>query len=219
MELFNPTKVANASQHLSTVDPVIADLIKRVGLFTLKPEKNRFQVLVRSILSQQISVSAARSIRKKLELKLKPKRISPQSMIGLSLDDLREIGCSRQKGSYLLHLAQHVVNRQLKLNQLHLNDDQYVIKKLTEVKGIGPWTAQMFLIFTLGRENVFPIDDLGIIKSIHELYGFREKQKKHIYLELAKSWEPYCSVATLYLWRHADIKAGYAADPDKGYPV
>jgi DNA-3-methyladenine glycosylase II len=217
--LFCPITIKQASLLLGKKDPVMKDLIKRVGHFQLQPERNRYKTLVRSILSQQISVSAARSIRRKLELHLKPRRISPKSLHTLTIEDLRKVGCSNQKATYILELTRHVITRQLPLHKLHDMEDLLIIEHLTAVKGIGVWTAQMFMMFTLGRLNVFPIDDLGIVKAMGTLYGYADRPSKKDCLAIAQNWEPYASVASMYLWRHADMKSGYTAEPEKGYPV
>ena len=210
--------VENAILHLKTVDPVMKDLIDRAGPFTLKLNRNRFGMLVRSILSQQISTKAARSIRMRLDALLKPNPLSAAAIDRLSDDEMRSAGLSRQKISYLRDLSSRVLDQRLRLARIGRLSDEEAIEELIQVKGIGRWTAQMFLIFSLGRFDVFPHDDLTIRSSIKELYEFEElpsKQQSHV---IAATWKPYSSVATWYCWRLIDVKKAQTMDASQ-YPV
>ena len=181
-------------------------MIRRVGAFELVPKRGRFQALVRSILAQQISTAAARSILGKLEARLAPRRISPESLGELSADDLREIGLSRQKVSYLQDLTAKVLDKSVRLQRLHLLSDEEIIAELLPVKGIGRWTVQMFLIFCLGRPDVFAPDDYGLRAAIQRLYGLAEMPKRAEALAIAAKWRPYSTVASWYLWRSLELK-------------
>ena len=199
-------KVEAAIRHLKSADPIMNSLIERAGPFVLKLNRDRFGMLVRSILSQQISTNAARSIRMRLDELLKPNRLSAEALINVTDEQLRAVGLSRQKISYLRDLTACVYEGRLRLERIGRLADEEAIVELTQVKGIGRWTAQMFLIFSLGRLDVFPHDDLGIRSSIKELYALGElpdKQRSH---EIAAAWKPYASIATWYCWRHLDVK-------------
>src|SRR5262249_33907281 len=143
---MNDQHIEQALQHLRRADPVMRDVIRRAGPFTLRPHRNRFRALVFSILSQQISGKAAASIRARLVAHLKPEPISPQSLARRTPEELRTVGLSGQKARYLLDLAQRVVRGDLRLDRIARMRDEDVIEALIQVKGIGVWTAQMFLI-------------------------------------------------------------------------
>jgi DNA-3-methyladenine glycosylase II len=149
-----------AIQHLQQVDPIIGDLIAKAGSCTLKLDRNRFGILVRSILSQQISTKAARAIRLRLDALLLPNKLSPEAIAEVTDEQLRSVGLSTQKASYLRSLSEHVLDGRLRLDRIGRLADELAIEQLIQVKGIGRWTAQMFLIFSLGRLDVFPHDDL-----------------------------------------------------------
>jgi DNA-3-methyladenine glycosylase II len=210
--------VASAVKHLSKADPVLKDLIRRVGPFTLKTHRDRFDLLVRSILSQQISMKAARAIRLRLVDRIAPHGITPEAVSKLSDRALREVGLSAQKVSYLRDLSEHTLSGKLQLHKLGRLDDETVIEQLIAVRGIGRWTAQMFLMFALGRLDVFPYDDLGLRASLRELYGLAELPDKKQSHAIAEAWMPYRSIATWYCWRLSDLKT----DPNQDasvYPV
>src|SRR5262245_40974449 len=195
-----------AMRHLRRADPIMRDVIRRAGPFTLTLHRNRFRALVFSILGQQISGKAAAAIRARLVEYLRPGRISPQSIARLTPMELRSIGLSTQKSVYVLDLANRVVEGELKLNRVARMPDAEVIQALTQVKGIGVWTAQMFLIFALGRLDVFPHDDLGVRMAIRNLYGLDELPNKEISHRIATPWRPYSSIASWYCWRSLEFK-------------
>lgn len=210
--------VAAAVDHLSRQDPRLAWLIKRVGPFTLKLEPDRFALLVRSILSQQISTKAARSIRIKLEAATNGGGLTPQGLAPLSDAELRIVGLSGQKVGYLRDLIAHVETGRLDLQTLHRHPDETVIEHLTAVRGIGRWTAQMFLMFSLGRLDVFPHDDLGLRAAMRELYELPEPPDKRTAIALAEPWRPYATIASWYVWRLSDLKSDPTMDAAR-YPV
>jgi DNA-3-methyladenine glycosylase II len=198
---LKPDVVKSAIVHLRRNDPVMKDVIGRVGPFALRPRRDRFQMLVRSILSQQISVHAAQAIRARLEALAAPQALSPENLAALSMDQLRAVGVSLQKAKYLLSLATMVRDGALPLNAMGRLSDDAVIERLVQVKGIGVWTAQMFLIFSLGRPDVLPCDDLGIRQAIRKLYGLPALPDKATSLRIAAPWRPYASVASWYCWQ------------------
>jgi DNA-3-methyladenine glycosylase II len=191
-----------ALAHLSAADPVMREMIALVGPFGLKPMRNRFHTLVRSIISQQISAKAAASIRQKLEtLVERYGGMTPESVMRLSTAQMRKAGLSPQKQAYLRDLARRVHKREVRLERLHHLSDEDVITELIQVKGIGRWTAQMFLIFTLGRTDVFPHDDLGVRAAIKRFYRLDELPDKETSHRIAAAWRPYATVGSWYCWR------------------
>lgn len=208
--------VSAAVTHLRRADPRLQWLIDRAGPFTLKVERDRYAMLVRSILSQQISTKAARAIRLKLEAAVGG--LTPAAIAAAPETMLRGAGLSNQKVTYLRDLTAHVIDGRLELSRLHRLDDEAVIEQLVAVKGIGRWTAQMFLMFSLGRLDIFPHDDLGIRSSMRELYRLDELPTKAQCLELAAPWRPYSTIASWYVWRLSDLKADPTMDASR-YPV
>jgi DNA-3-methyladenine glycosylase II len=192
-------------RHFKKVDPTLAKIIQQVGPMTLKPQRDRFKMLVRSILSQQVSTAAAASIRKKLEAKLGDAGVTAESVARLSIDELRAAGLSRQKASYLHDLAAKTQDGTVRLAKLGRMTDAEVIAELIQVKGIGVWSAQMFLIFALGRLDVFPIDDFGVRTAMHHLYAFEEPQKKAVLLKIGETWRPYATIGSWYCWRFLEL--------------
>ncbi|MFN0199066.1 MAG: DNA-3-methyladenine glycosylase family protein [Planctomycetaceae bacterium] len=198
-------EIKRAVKHLRKVDPVLKEQIKLVGPFELKLQRNRFDVLVRSIISQQISTAAARSIRQRLMTRIAPHKVTPEVLMTLSADDLRSVGISPQKAGYLQDLVRQVSTGTVRLHRLARMDDEAVIEELIRVKGIGRWTAEMFLIFSLGRLDVLPVQDLGIRSAMMRLYGLAELPDRQTCLEIGEPWRPYASVASWYCWRSGDL--------------
>ena len=181
-------------------------IIKQVGPFTARARRDRFLTLVRSIVSQQISGAAARTILARFEDLVAPATIQAQTIVQYSADDLRAVGLSRQKASYILDLAEKVDSNIINLTSLSRKDNQTVIAELTQVKGIGVWTAQMFLMFSLGRLDVLPVGDLGIQNAIRGQYKPRGKLTKSKIEKIAEPWRPYTTIACWYLWQSLDIQ-------------
>lgn len=202
--LSTPAAVRASLNHLRATDPVMRQLIDQVGGFGLKLERRRFYMLARSIVWQQISTAAARSIWRRLELLAG--RISPETIVPLTPDQLRTAGISAQKAAYLLDLARKVLDGEVRLEGLPKLDDDEIVQELVKVKGIGVWTAQMFLIFSLGRLDIFPHADLGIRTALRNLYGLNELPDKERSHEIAKTWRPYATVASWYCWRSLDLE-------------
>ncbi|GIX03249.1 MAG: hypothetical protein KatS3mg113_0255 [Planctomycetaceae bacterium] len=210
--------ITRAHQHLMQRDTHLAQLMQRVGPFQLRLHHNRFELLVRSILSQQISTRAARAIRKKLQAIAGTPSLTPRVLLQLTPEQMRAAGLSAQKIRYLQALSDFALSGRLALQQMHRYPDEEVIAQLTAVPGIGVWTAQMFLIFSLGRLDVFPVDDLGLRASLREWYALPDDTRRPHYLALAAAWQPYRTIATWYVWRLSDLKR----DPElkaSRYPV
>lgn len=215
---MKPDQIQLALKHLRSSDPVIRTQIDHVGPFTLKLERNRFRMLVRSIVSQQISTSAARSIRRRVESLVAPAKLTADRLAELEIDQLRSAGLSNQKATYILDLACKVRAGEVRLRSVGRLSDEDVIGELTKIKGIGVWTAQMFLIFSLGRLDVLPHDDLGLRTAIRDFYGLGDLPNKSQSEEIANAWRPYASVASWYCWRSLD-KRRIAKSNGNGYPA
>lgn len=193
-----------AQIQLKKNDPRMREIIRKVGPFALRPKRHHFQTLASSIISQQISTTAAQTILSRLQDRLGSAGWDPLALANLDLEQLRAIGVSRQKGSYLLDLAEHVASGRLDLKSVARQADEAVIAALTEVKGIGVWTAQMFLIFSLGRLDVLPTGDFGIRKAIQLQYELDDLPAPAKVEQIAQPWRPYATVASWYLWRTLD---------------
>jgi DNA-3-methyladenine glycosylase II len=193
-----------AISHLRKRDPILGSLIDAVGPCTLKLRRNRFDALVRSIISQQISTAAARTIRARLEDRIGVPR--PETVLALTMEDLRECGISPQKAKYLHDLAEHVSSGQLPLQRIGRLSDDEVVERLVAVKGIGRWTGQMFLMFSLGRPDILPHDDLGIRAAMRRLYELSDMPKREQMDAIAAPWRPFATVACWYLWRSLEMK-------------
>jgi len=182
-------------------DPRLAKIIMQVGDYNVKITKNRYQSLVEAIMSQQLSGSAANSIIKKFKKLSKSKFPKPLDVIKTSDSKLRTIGLSKMKIIYIKELSKKIESKELNMRKISSQSDEQVIEVLTDVKGIGRWTAEMFLIFSLGRLDVLPVGDLGLKKGIQSMYSLKDLPKKEQIEQLAESWKPYRTVATWYLWK------------------
>ena len=196
---------AAAERHLRRNDPVMRRVIQRVGPCSYPLRRDRFGSLARSIVYQQISGAAAQTILRRLVVALPDGKLTAAGLASFTLEQYRLAGVSKQKASYLKSLAERSLEGDLRLSQIgRLSDDQ-IIAELTEVKGIGVWTAQMFLMFSLGRPDVLPWDDLGVRQAIRKLYAFDEMPNRAESERIAAPWRPYASVASWYCWRSLDI--------------
>ena len=200
-----------AIKHLRRADPVMKAMIAEVGPFTLRPERDRFRMLAGSIISQQISTGAAQSIKRKLDALVGGGGLTPVSLSRFSAEELRVAGVSPQKAKYLLDLAAKVHAAEINLQHIGRHSDEKIIEQLTAVTGIGRWTAQMFLIFALGRPDVFPHDDLGVRSAIRNRYGLDELPDPQTSHAIAAKWRPYATIASWYCWRSLEIGKASAA--------
>jgi DNA-3-methyladenine glycosylase II len=196
-----PAVYQKARRHLARRDPVLKRLMGTVGPCTLQQNPNRFAALVRSIISQQISTKAAAAIGARLQQALVSTGVTPEGILALSADELRAAGLSAAKARSLYDLAEKVQDQTLPLDTLHRLPDEEVIARLLPVRGIGRWTAEMFLIFSLGRLDVLPVADWGLRVGIQRQYSLMEPPVKGHLIELAEPWRPYRSIATWYFWR------------------
>jgi len=190
--------------HFRRHDPTLHGVIRLIGPYTLRPQRNRFAMLVRSIISQQISMAAARTIRERLETLVGDEGLQPAAIASLSPTQLRSVGLSKQKAAYISDLAHKVADGAVPLSRLGRMSDEAVIESLTTINGIGRWTAQMFLIFSLGRPDVFPIDDLGVRVALAQLYELGEKPSREELAEIGRRWSPFATVGSWYCWRYLD---------------
>ena len=182
-------------------DPKLAKIIKQVGDYNVKITKNRYQSLVEAIIAQQLSGFAAESILKKFKKIYKSKFPKPIEVIKTPDSKLRSAGLSKMKISYIKDLSKKIEKNELNMRNISKKSDEYVIEQLTNVKGIGRWTAEMFLIFSLGRLDVLPVGDLGLKKGIQVMHSFEQLPTEKEIEELAEAWRPYRTVATWYLWK------------------
>lgn len=199
-------EIERGVKHLRKSDPIMREVIRRAGPFAMKLKRDRFQALVYSILGQQISGKAAAAVRQKLEDLARPEGLTPSRLSSFSLDELRSAGLSRQKASYILDLAQRVDEGTLSLERLARRPDDAVIESLIEVKGIGVWTAHMFLIFSLGRLDVLPHGDYGVRSAIQKLYNLEDLPDRDTCHRIAEPWRPYASIASWYCWRSLEFQ-------------
>ncbi len=177
-------------------DPVLAEVIDAYGPLSLEPAEDPFRRLVVSILNQQLSTASANAIRERVFDRFE---IAPEPLLGADATELEERGVSRQKIEYIRNAARAFAENDLTRDSFEGMANRAVIEELTEIRGVGVWTAKMFLMFSLGREDVFPVKDLGIRNGMIELYGERSREEM---VEVAEQWRPYRSIAALYIWRY-----------------
>jgi len=194
---------ARARRLLIRRDPILAPVIRKYHDRSLldTPPIDPFSALVRTIVSQQLSTKAAATIHRRL-IELMPGGVATPHAIGSLTDvQLREVGLSRQKSAYLRDLAAKAESGELALDHLATMTDEEVVEAITKVKGLGRWSAEMFLMFRLRRPDILPVDDLGIVNAIHRLYGLRKRPTADRIRRIGEVWRPYRTVACWYLWR------------------
>jgi DNA-3-methyladenine glycosylase II len=196
----------DACKHLAKRDRVMKKLIPQFGEARLQSRGDAFTTLARSIVGQQISVKAAQSVWDKFAAVVggPSNRLSPAAVLALEALTLRTAGLSARKAEYLVDLARHFDDGTVHVKQWQQMEDEAIIDELVAIRGIGRWTAEMFLIFHLMRPNVLPLDDLGLLKGISQSYFSGEPVSRAEARELGEGWAPYRSVATWYLWRSLD---------------
>jgi DNA-3-methyladenine glycosylase II len=192
-----------AIDHLSKADPILAAIIRKVGPYSLTASEPTFETLARSITFQQLSGKAANTIFGRVR-KAVGRRFTASAFLRLSEQELRACGLSRQKIASLTDLAEYVVSRRIIFRRLRELEDQEIIELLSQVRGVGVWTVQMFLMFALERPNVLPTGDLGIRNAIWKAYELEAAPKPVEIAKLAEKWHPYCTIACWYLWRSLD---------------
>ena len=205
-----PSNYRTAVRHLKAADPVMRRVVERVGPCRLDPEQRPdvFHALVRAIIHQQLNGSAAGSIYRKFKGLYPGKRFPTAADIAATGDaEIRGAGISPQKLSYLRDLSAKMENGTLALPTLKRLDDEAVIEHLTQVRGVGRWTAEMVLMFTLGRPDILPVDDYGFRRAVQIEYGMRALPKPDRLRKLAEPWRPHRSVGTWYMWQSLAVEA------------
>ena len=197
-----PPYWADACKHLIKKDRVLKRLIPQFGDACLQSRGDAFSTLARSIVGQQISVKAAQSVWNRFSLL--PKKMTPANVLRLKVDDMRAAGLSTRKVEYLVDLSIHFDAGTVHVKGWETMDDEAIIAELVAIRGIGRWTAEMFLIFYLMRPDVLPLDDVGLLNGISKNYFSGEAVSRSDAREVAVAWAPYCSVATWYIWRSLD---------------
>lgn len=200
--IATPEYWAEACKHLVKKDRVMKRLIPQFGEASLQSRGDAFVTLARSIVGQQISVKAAQTVWDRFAML--PRKITPANVLKLKVDDMRAAGLSARKVEYIVDLALHFDNGALHVKKWSEMSDDDIIDELVAIRGIGRWTAEMFLMFHLMRPNVLPLDDVGLINGISHNYFSGEAVSRSEAREVAAAWAPYCSVATWYIWRSLD---------------
>jgi DNA-3-methyladenine glycosylase II len=195
----------SAVRHLKKSDPILRGIIEKVGACRMEFGEPQFHSLAEAIVYQQLNGKAAVTIFKRFAA-LAGDPVTPQGILKLTDAQMREAGLSKQKSSYLKDMAERAAQGELDFSRLPEMTDDEVIQHLTQVKGVGVWTAHMFLMFSLRRPNVLPTGDYGVQTAMKKHYKKRKLPKPEHMQKIAKSWEPYRSVACWYLWRSLDIK-------------
>ena len=201
--------VERGTRHLRRKDPTMRELIKRLGKLDLEARRrgrpaDAYGALVRSIVGQQLSTKAARTIYERMTQLWDGRTPTPQELLDADPDAIRAAGLSRPKIGYLRSLAEHVLSGELELDRFDALSDEEIAAELTAVKGLGQWTADMFLIFHLGRPDVLPVGDLGVRNAAREVYGLEQLPTAVELEEIGEPWRPHRSLAALYLWRSLD---------------
>lgn len=194
-------------RHIAQVDARMAGVIDEVGPCAMPQRRPRFASLVQSIISQQVSTKAATSIRNRVR-SAAGGHLTAQRLHRMDDASLRACGLSGRKAEYIAALAQGVVDGTIRLDHLHRHDDEAIIEELTALRGIGRWTAEMFLMFVLGRPDVLPVDDLGIQNGFAAVYELDSRPDADSMRALAEPWRPFRTVGCWYLWRSLDAQGG-----------
>ena len=203
IEEIAPEYWEQACRELMKHDRILKKLIPKYGSGFLVTRGDAFTTLARAIVGQQISVAAAQTVWDRV-LTASKKKVNPKNILELTVEELRAAGLSGRKVEYIRDLADHFASGRLHASQWKDMDDESVIKELSSIRGIGRWTAEMFLIFNMVRPNILPLDDVGLIKAISLNYFSGEPVSRHEAREVAANWAPWRTVATWYMWRSID---------------
>lgn len=201
-------KLKKAQAHLSKNDPKLAQVIAKYPACSITPHTDYYSELVSSIVGQQLSVKAGDAIWKRVQALFDDDVPTPEELIKIDSEVLRKAGLSYAKAAYVKDLAGHIIDGRLDMAHIASLPNSELIEQLTAVKGIGDWSAHMFMIFSLGRLDVLPVGDLGIRKGVQQIYGLKELPKAPAIEKIAKKykWSPYESVASWYIWKSLDNK-------------
>jgi len=197
-----------AADYLSAHDPYLKEVIARAGLTTMEPHTDYYHALSSSIIGQQLSVKAAATIKERFRNLFGGRFPEPHEILDMPTDKLRTAGLSNAKANYIKDLAQHIIDGRIDFADIDELTNEAIIKKLTDVKGVGEWTAHMFLMFCMGRPDILATGDLGIRTAVRNLYSLDHLPTPAELAEIAKkySWHPYESIACWYLWYSLDNK-------------
>ncbi len=202
---MSENEILTAITHLSKNDKVLSTIIKKYGTCNLRPHKQYFNDLLKAIIGQQLSIKAAAAIEKRFfdQFGIKPK---PEHIVSTDNNIFRSIGISNAKTNYIKDLCRKYISGELNLKNLNKKNNEEIINELTKVKGIGIWSAHMFLIFTLGRLNILAYSDFGVRKAIMLNYRLRKLPDEKKVFQIAKknNWSPFNSIACLYMWKTLD---------------
>ena len=191
----------NAILYLKEQDPILGKVIRKVEVPEWNFSSNYFLALIESIVSQQLSIKAADTIFGRLKALAPSSELTAQDVLKLDSESMRNAGLSWSKVSYVKNVAEYTMkNNSVYEKFISMSDDE-IVAELTKIKGVGTWTAEMFLIFTMGRPDVFSFGDLGLRKAIERLYGFKNEQMREQTIQISNKWKPYRSIATRYLWK------------------
>jgi DNA-3-methyladenine glycosylase II len=204
--IASDASIKQAENHLREHDAVLAPIIAKYGSCTIRPHHNYYQELVGSIIGQQLSVKAGAAITKRFVALFGNTFPTPQAILQKSVDELRTAGLSRAKATYIHDLAQHIIGGKVRFEHLDALSNEKVIAELSAVKGIGEWTAHMFMMFCMGRLDILAYGDLGIRNGVQKLYGLDHVPMREDIEAIAKKyqWQPYASVACWYIWQSLD---------------
>jgi DNA-3-methyladenine glycosylase II len=195
-----------APAHLSAADPVLARIVEQIGTYRPTLRRERFPSLARAIIFQQLAGNAAQAIMGRFVALYPGRRFpSPEQVLSTPAPRLRKVGLSRAKARYIKELAAHVAEGKLNFRRFPKMDDEAIIAELTQVRGIGRWTAEMFLMFNLGRPDVLPVGDLGFRNAVMRAYRMSKPPTPNELREFGEKWRPHRSAAVWYLWRSLDI--------------
>src|SRR5688572_18427903 len=194
-----------ALRHLSKVDPAMKSVIERVGPCTLAPRGDPFVALCQAIFTQQVSTAVATVLFARFRKLFRGNKPTPRAVVRLSDEQMRSAGLSRQKQAYLRDLAERFDRGEIPVTRFPQMSDEEIVQALLPIKGVGRWTAEMFLIFVLNRPDVFPVDDLGVRKGVQALYRLSEMPRADETIRYGEKWRPWRTVATWYLWRGAAV--------------
>ena len=202
--LSDPKVWKKGVRHLRRHDPILAGIMNRTRPIKFELDDDHYEAIVGSIIFQQLAGAAARAILNRFKAMYGGQVPSPREYLSTDESKLRSSGLSPQKISYIKDLAERIESGRLDLKRLEKLGDEEAMRELDDVRGIGRWTAEMFLLFKLGRTDVLPVDDLGLRKAVKRAYKLRKLPTRDRFEQLAEKWHPYSSISTLYLWRSAE---------------
>lgn len=205
MRQINAVLEKKAFEHFKKNDSVLYEVVKKIGPIEWHFSDNYLLALVESIVSQQLSIKAADTIFGRLKKLTKDELLTAEAIIKLSPQKMREAGLSWSKVSYVKNIAEYALTSDTVFERFKQLSDEEVIAELTKIKGVGRWTAEMFLIFTMGRSDIFSHGDAGLRRAIQNLYGFKKEPSKQIIDRITLKWKPYRSIASRYLWKSLTI--------------